>query len=982
MIYSKLHPDILHQGRKYTIFDDNNPDNALPIIQLYNNWDGSPLLLLGDGSMGKSTAMRVLEAELLFRGAHVMLIECGSISKQTNFKSVLAQSRPNTVFLIDGLDETNKRYEKKLIHFIEYITGNFKVIVSSRYNPIKGKLNEDEFDEFKIQKHKLFEKFVHATLCAFTPEEINQIVGDYIDKDSKCFALLSNTMFMAIILSFYEGPKKDQISKFRLAEDEISFIQTYFDILFEEKERSKKADIYLRAIGHAKYKTLIGSPLTEAVDIPDELKGIFRLIKTKQGNYKIKSTQQRYENFAMAKYLLSRVLEEFNVDLNATILNRLFDYDNLNRGALVYLGNMIAKRKNGAEIMKKFNAFPKTDTTCYMNLVFIFLGYRNGVLDDIGVNGVFDLGAKFVDLADKHYFFAQNEHIKVINSVRLMDLNKIFAFDCCFNVVIPDSVKQLKPHAFILTGECIQDITVGKSLCKLGPWTFGGERSKIRNIFVHPQNKTFEVRGNCLIEKKKNAVVLCGANAVIPEDIVRIESQALYSTTPINIPDSITNIGNQEGYIGISENGSRYFISMKPTDETTDYGTQLHYYYGNSVQELLLDDIGASSFMSRVVTMLERKYLFTEQDSSDDDFELLSDEPNYLTKPYSAFLRLNPTDERIQQESSNNSAHNLLNCINFADATKNVYSRYSVGASEMKSVIGSVFKSMRSGFSEDLFLLVNGFPVVYIKAVDSKKGLDNAFAGLNDFYRTHEEEFKYTQFCVITNGFETKIGKVTDPFESFIDYCVDNKKYIPTYLNICSGLSTIGLAVKNLFDPSKLNSVIFDLLSGLSLNVSIGNNLDTFEEAYLEKRKNDEERAKVYALEGEISTLKTQSKSLYDDIIKKQCKVVAGSIMGIFFAVFITFLCLNFKKIVFFVHYNMAKYLMFSAIFVVAFIVVFFVLYFVLSMWLIQFRMTRWTNGKGTTMLGKKPRIQMLFEIQDYLFQKGYYTYVSLDGGT
>ena len=982
MIYSKLHPDILHQGRKYTIFDDNNPDNDLPIIQLYNNWDGSPLLLLGDGSMGKSTAMRVLEAELLFRGAHVMLIECGSISKQTNFKSVLAQSRPNTIFLIDGLDEINKRYEKKLIHFIEYIAGKFKVIVSSRYNPIKGKLNEDEFDEFKIQKHKLFEKFVHATLCAFTPEEINQIVGDYIDKDSKCFALLSNTMFMAIILSFYEGPKKDQISKFRLAEDEISFIQTYFDILFEEKERSKKADIYLRAIGHAKYKTLIGSPLTEMVDIPDELKGIFRLIKTKQGNYRIKSTQQRYENFAMAKYLLSRVLEEFNVDLNSSILNRLFDYDGLNHGALVYLGNMIAKRKNGAEIMKKLNAFPKTDTTCYMNLVFVFLGYRNGVLDDIDVNGVFDLGAKFVDIADKHYFFAQNEHIKAINSVRLMDLNKIFAFDCCFNVVIPDSVKQLKPHAFILVGECIQDITVGKSLRKLGPWTFGGDRIKIRNIFVHPQNKTFNVCGNCLIDKKKNAVVLCGANAVIPDDIVRIESQALYSIAPLRIPNSITNIGNQDGYIGINKDGSRYFISTKPADETTDQATQFHYYYGNSVQELLLDDIGASAFISSVTTMLEEKYLFTEQDSSDDDFELLSDDPHYLTKPYNAFLRLNPTDERIQQESSNTSSHNLLNCINFEDATKNTYSRYPVGSSEMKTVIGSVFKSMRSGFSEDLFLLVNGFPVVYIKAVDSKKGLENAFAGLNDFYRTHEEEFKYTQFCVITNGSETKIGKATDSFDDFIDYCIDNKKYIPTYLNICSGLSTIGLAVQNLFEPSKLNSVIFGVLSGDSLRNSIKNNLDAFEEVYLEERRNDEERAKVYALEGDANALKIQSNSTYDNIIKKQCKVVAGSIMGIFFAAFIAFLCLNFKKIIFFVHYNMAKYLMYSAVFVVAFIVVFFVLYFVLSMWLIQVRMTRWTNGKGTTMLGKKPRIQTLFEIQDYLFQKGYYTYVSLDSGT
>ena len=203
MIYSKLHPDILHQGRKYTIFDDNNPDNDLPIIQLYNNWDGSPLLLLGDGSMGKSTAMRVLEAELLFRGAHVMLIECGSISKQTNFKSVLAQSRPNTVFLIDGLDETNKRYEKKLIHFIEYIAGKFKVIVSSRYNPIKGKLNEDEFDEFKIQKHKLFEKFVEQ-FVEISAAKIFDICSDHLE-----FSALRVKVHTAVYLDLHADLRLD-----------------------------------------------------------------------------------------------------------------------------------------------------------------------------------------------------------------------------------------------------------------------------------------------------------------------------------------------------------------------------------------------------------------------------------------------------------------------------------------------------------------------------------------------------------------------------------------------------------------------------------------------------------------------------------------------------------------------------------------------------------------------------------------------------
>ena len=59
MIYSKLHPDILYQGRKYSIFEENTPNNDLPIIQLYDEWDGSPLLLLGEGGQGKRIPSRV-----------------------------------------------------------------------------------------------------------------------------------------------------------------------------------------------------------------------------------------------------------------------------------------------------------------------------------------------------------------------------------------------------------------------------------------------------------------------------------------------------------------------------------------------------------------------------------------------------------------------------------------------------------------------------------------------------------------------------------------------------------------------------------------------------------------------------------------------------------------------------------------------------------------------------------------------------------
>ncbi len=979
MLYSKLYPDIMYQNEKYTLFDTNNPTSPPPIIQLYNDWDGSPILLLGDGSMGKSTAMRVLEAELIFRGIHVILIECGSITKRTNFSSLLSQARPNTVFLIDGLDEINNAYEKPLFGFLENITGKYKVIVSSRYNPVKGKLKNDEFDEYEIRKYKLAERFVYATLCQFTPDEISQIVGDYIDRDSKCFALLSNTMFMAIVHSLYEGHKKEQVSKFNLAEDEISLIQTYFDILFEEKERSKKADIYLRNIGHAKYKMLLGTPVTEPIDIPDELKGIFKLIKSKQNNYRVKTTQQSYENFAIAKYLLSRVEDEYYLDLNSNALEHLFKYSNLNHGALVYLGGMISKHKDGAEIMRKLNGFPKSDTRCYMNLVFIFLGYRYGVLDDFSTNGVFDIGPKFVEIAAKQDFFSFNKYIKEINSVRLMDLSKLdICFETTFNVVIPDSVTRLKPKAFLPVSECIKDITVGRSLCKIGAWAFSSERPKIRNLYVHPQNEFFEIRGNCLINKKKNTLILCGAEANVPEDIIRIESQALYSLTPIIIPRTITNIGNQDGYIGLKVDGSRFFISMNPTLEVDEHSSQLDYFYGNSVQELLLEEISASSYKTRVTTILEHKYSFAEHDYSDDSIELLSDAPYYLTKEYKKFLRLNAGSEQIQQEASCTSTHNLLNCINFNDTTKNIYTYYSVGFSEMKSVAGAVFKSMKNGFSEDLFLLINGFPLVYIKAVDSKKDLITAYCGLNAFYQTHEEEFKYTQFCIITNGTETKIGRAADPFESFIDYSIDEKKYIPSYLNICSGLSTIGIAANNLFNPTKMLDAIQMLLSGQVLRSVIETNLASLDGEYIQERKADETRAKVYDAVPDVVDIKGIKENL-EKSYKRQTKLIAITVLVVLLSAFILFTAMNIRDIFILIRTDFALYVLYAALAMMVVIAIYSVLSIGLSIGFALFRTRKLQENIGMMKYKKRTMLQIWFDTQDYLFEKGYKTFVCLE---
>lgn len=958
MIYYKLYPDIKCQNERYTIFNTDNLATIPPIIQLYKNWIGDNFLLLGEASIGKSTSMRVLEADLLYNGIPVVLIECGTITKQTNLRLLLSHVRENSVFLIDGLDELNSHYEKKLINFINSIVGKYKVIVSSRYNPAKKTPKEDS--SFEKMKHELFKRFIVAELCPFSPEAITMIVGEYIDSESKCFGLLSNTMFLSIILSFFEGPKKGEISKFRFAEDEISFIQTYFDILFAEKEKSKKSDIYLRGIGNAIYKMSAQMPLTESLDIPDELNGIFRLVKFKSANFKITSNQLRYLDFALAKYLYSRVLEEYNIGLNSDMLNRIFQ-SKLNRRALVYLGNMFEKSLVGKDILAKLNLFPKTDTISYMNLVYVFLGYRKGVLDDMDVNNVFDIGKGFVKIALKHKFFLNNEHIKKINSIRLVDFSGLKThecYECVFDMVIPDSVTKVKPRGFYPICNCIKNLTFGKALKNLGEQFLGYERENLQNICTHPQNSVFRVQDNCLIRKKSNSIVLCGKNPIIPENIARIEASALHSTSPIIIPRNISNIGDQDGYIGLTDSGERYFISWSTND-----AEKLRFYNANSIQSVLNYEIDAHTICSNVEEILERKTAFKSYNYFD-DAETFFETPWYLIKEYQKFLDLNPNNELLQTEKINNK-HNIARCINFEDISKNIFSYYSVSDMDNKGskfVIACISrKASTVYFSDDVFLMINGFPIVYMKIVDCNTTLIDAYRAFKKYCQSHESELTYTQICIITNGVDASIGRPDDFFEDFVPFEIDERKYLPTELNIESGLCVVGFLVEQLLTPSKLLAVIQSLCEKQQVRIVVQNAVQGCSQKFLENRLADEPRAKIYNTVPDIVDTKGLEEG-FKTLFKMHCFTVGVVLLSIF----ILFFEMNRNAFIMLIIINLELYIVYALLAMIVFIVLY--IGFSLGFWCLIGRcMMKYINR---TML------QMWFEAQDYLFEKGYKTFI------
>ena len=68
----RLFPDILFNGDVYSNYDEHShimvSNSNIPLLRVYNDAGKNPkLFLVGEGSLGKSTSLKVLEADLLCR---------------------------------------------------------------------------------------------------------------------------------------------------------------------------------------------------------------------------------------------------------------------------------------------------------------------------------------------------------------------------------------------------------------------------------------------------------------------------------------------------------------------------------------------------------------------------------------------------------------------------------------------------------------------------------------------------------------------------------------------------------------------------------------------------------------------------------------------------------------------------------------------------------------------------------------------------
>src|SRR5699024_6376814 len=71
----------------------------------------------------------------------------------------------------------------------------------------------------------------------------------------------------------------------------------------------------------------------------------------------------------------------------------------------------------------------------------------------------------------------------------------------------------------------------------------------------------------------------------------------------------------------------------------------------------------------------------------------------------------------------------------------------------------------------DLILFVNGLPLVFIELKNSDIKLKTAYdKNLKDYIRDIPQLFFFNQFCVLSNGVESRIGSFTAGYEHFFEW--------------------------------------------------------------------------------------------------------------------------------------------------------------------------------------------------------------------
>ena len=520
----KLFADIICGDKTYTIFDDQNKcmqETAdIPLIQLYDSIEGNKrLLVIGNASQGKTTSMRILAAEMLYRDKLCLFYQCRDFRSERDFEDIkstvekLEAAAPVLVF--DAYDELDSILRSDFINMLKsFDTLEGDIIISSRYDFINKKSEDvdDGFTDdrsfftgyafaengFDNESEKTFEnKYTALQMLPFKYEQLDSLVNESVNRDSEYFKLLELTMLLSMHRNFEKAQILGNIES--QIKTEVAFINSYFSLLASKKKDLAYEDDY-RKLGEYIYFQRADYCPEKVTRIPNYLKDILFYVKRKVKE--LDAINLKYLNFFEAYYVASKFSDCLDDDMfgnrrAVTVLRHLFlpETDETNE-VLYYTGQLLAEKGyDEAAVFELFLSINRSYTVS-MKGSFI-LGFFNGEVRDI--SGGFNL-------------------FDVMISERSSRQESAF----------------VRSHIRSITAQSFRSEYINK-FCKEG-------LPRLGEISVN--NEEFRSEGNCLIKRSSNELWLGSSKSVIPADVLFIRKNSFSNShlTEIIIPDSVIEI--------------------------------------------------------------------------------------------------------------------------------------------------------------------------------------------------------------------------------------------------------------------------------------------------------------------------------------------------------------------------------------------------------------------------------------------------------
>ena len=480
----RLFPNIEFNGNIYSNYDDYScrmlADSNIPFLRAYNDAHNDlKLLLIGNGSLGKSTSLRVFEAEMLIQKIPCLFYECKNINaNDIALIDTIVKHHRNEIFIFDAYDELQESVRELFNDLIEKLNQHeIRVIVSSRFDPRSVYGSE--------ATNEIFSSYQSMNICDFTDNQLDSLVSKAISRNSGYYGLLKNTMFLSLHL---ELERNNLIGSLRESiKTEADFIQQYFELLYLDKLSDEVQLSDLLNLGeyiHNQRTTPKNN--RHEIRIPKPLRHIFRYGsrgKDEKNKYKTRvlmADQVKYLNYLHGLYLkdcLLSMVDDLDRDAlihDASELLNIASTSEISESAY-YAGQLLADCPDTVDILKAYNSPESKESTHYENVLCLFLGYNNDVAEDLP--GVFEFYSPLMENDPYSYIYVcdrirvlkansivnikfaycglpQLEQISITNAIFVSQDNCLIKgkthelYLGCVNGYVPDGVKYVHPHAF------------------------------------------------------------------------------------------------------------------------------------------------------------------------------------------------------------------------------------------------------------------------------------------------------------------------------------------------------------------------------------------------------------------------------------------------------------------------------------------------------------------------------------------------------